>query len=53
MYVSHFLIQLALLVLFVLSAYKAVSYAQRRTLIECLYHGSIAFLAFAWLLPGL
>lgn len=45
-HISHFLIQIAVLIIFVISAYKAISSVSTRTLLDFLFNASVAI----WLL---
>jgi hypothetical protein len=49
MYIPHFVIQLALLVIFVISAYRAISNLSTKTLLDCLFNAAVAIIAFAYL----
>lgn len=48
-HISHFLIQIAVLIIFVISAYKAISSVSTRTLLDFLFNASVAIVAFAYL----
>jgi len=37
MYIPHFLIQVAILTIFVISAYRAISNLSTKTLLDCLF----------------
>jgi hypothetical protein len=49
MYISHLLIQIAVLIIFVISAYRALSSLSTKTLLDFLFNGSVAIVAFAYL----
>jgi hypothetical protein len=49
MHISHLLIQIAVLIIFVISAYRALSSVSTKTLLDCLFYASVAVVAFAYL----
>lgn len=49
MYIPHFLIQSAVLVIFVISAYKSLSSLGEMKVLECLFNAAVAIIAFSYL----
>ncbi len=49
MHIPHLIIQIAVLVIFVVSAYRALSSLSAKTLLDCLFHAAVAIVAFAYL----
>ncbi|CAN7502357.1 hypothetical protein LJR153_003506 [Paenibacillus sp. LjRoot153] len=48
-YISHFLIQIAVLIIFVISAYRAISSVSTWKLLDFFFNASVAIVAFAYL----
>jgi hypothetical protein len=49
MHISHLLIKISVLIIFVVSAYRALSSLNTKSLLDFLFNGSVAIVAFAYL----
>jgi hypothetical protein len=49
MHIPHVLFQIAILIIFVISAYRSISSLTAKDLVNCLFYAAVAIVAFVYL----